>query len=162
MRATDVTTDDVLKWAREKMEKKRLPLPKRPRGKNPEFAFPDDPDTLSSNELGQLMMRMTSFFGYAQRLFGLADSEFALVDIEYKVKINAAGIAVREKLGRVAADVVEAAVLNESEDIGPLYERRLKLMTIRSQLESRLKIYEKLYQALSRELSRREMESRTA
>lgn len=158
----DVKADNVLEWAREKMEKKRLPLPKRPRGKDPEFIFPDDPDTLSSSELGQLMMRMTAFFGYAQRLFGLADSEFALVDIEYKVQINMAGIEVREKLGRVSADVVEAAVLSENEDIAPLYERRLKLMTIRSQLESRLKIYEKLYQALSRELSRREMESRVS
>jgi len=162
MKATDVKADEVKAWAEERLAKQRLPLPKKPRGKEPEFEFPEDPDSLSSNRLGQLMLQMAAFGAYAQRLHGLADSEFALVEAEYKIKISAAGIAVRERLGRVAADVVESVVLGEDKTLGELYERRLQLQTVLTQLESRLKIYENLGKALSRELSRREMEVRAA
>ena len=162
MNAADIKADDVLGWAKEKMDTRRLPLPKKPRGRDPQFDFPDDPDALGSNELGQLMMRMASYLGYTQRLLGIADSELALVEAEYRLRVNTAGLEARERLGRVAADVVEAAVLAENGDLVPLYERRLRLMTVCIQLKSRLSMYEKFYQALSRELSRREMESRAS
>ncbi|KKN00880.1 hypothetical protein LCGC14_1133310 [marine sediment metagenome] len=160
MKATDIKADDINTWAKEIIGKKRLPAPAKPKGKDPEYTFPDDPSTLSPTGLGQQMMKFASYFGYTQWLLGLADSEFALVDSEYKVNMNVAGIKIREDLGRVAADVVEAAVLHEDESLTPLYERRQKLLVIKIQLESRLKIYEKMYNALSRELARREMETR--
>ena len=160
MKAIDIKADDIHKWARDIIGKKNLPIPKKPKGTDPEFSFPDDPSALSPTKLGQLMMRFTSYFGYTQWLLGLADSEFALVDSEYKVNMNVAGIQVREELGRVAADVVEAVVLKNDSSLTPLYERRQKLTAIRIQLESRLKIYEKMNYALSRELTRRDMETR--
>jgi len=160
MKATDIKADDINRWAKDIISKKNLPIPKKPAGTDPEFTFPDDPSELSPTKLGQLMMRFTSYFGYTQWLLGLADSEFTLVDSEYKIHMNAAGIEIREALGRVAADVVEAAVLKNDSSLTPLYERRQKLMAVRIQLESRLKIYEKMNYALSRELTRRDMEAR--
>ena len=160
MKATDIKADNINKWAKDIIGTKNLPIPKKPTGTDPEFSFPDDPSALSPTKLGQLMMRFTSYFGYTQWLLGLADSEFALVDSEYKIHMNAAGIEIRESLGRVAADVVEAAVLKNNSSLTPLYERRQKLIAVRIQLESRIKIYEKMNYTLSRELTRREMEAR--
>lgn len=160
MKATDISASEIDQWAKDIIRTKNLPSPAKPKEDSPEYIFPEDPSDLGQNALGQHMMRFASYFGYTQWLLGLADSEYALVDSEYKVHMNIAGLEIREKLGRVAADVVEAAVLDEDEELTPLYERRQKLTAVKIQLESRLKIYEKMYNALSRELARREMESR--
>jgi hypothetical protein len=153
---------DTLSWVDDKMKEHRLPRPKKPKGRDPEFEFPDDPSKLNSSQLGKLMMRYTAFYGYAQYLYGMADSEYTLVDEDYRTKINQLGIAVREDLGRVSADVVEAEVLNRNKkEFAKLKERRRKLIAVRTQVEARLKIYERFYNALSRDLARREIESRT-
>lgn len=163
MRASEVDSKDVLDWAKRNMKRHKLPEPVKPRGEDPELSFPDDPDRLSSAKLGQLMLRTTSFLAWALKLYGLADSEYALVEAEYKIQINARGVNKRKEMGRVAADVIEAAVLADDEgELGELYERKLKLQTVRTQLDNRIKIYEKCYAALSRELSRRELEAKTA
>ncbi len=162
MKPTEVSSKDIMDWTKEKMQKHHLPTPLKPEYTDPKLDFPDDPDDLSSNKLGQLMLQMTAFLGWALSLYGLADSEFALVDSEYKVQVNSLGIEKRKELGRLSADVIEAAVLADNEDLGELYERRLKLQTVRIQLDNRIKIYEKFYAALSRELSRRELEAKTS
>ena len=155
-------TKSILEWAKNKMAKYQLPVPSKPKGKDIEFDFPDDPSKLSNAELGQQMLRFASFFGYAQRRFGIVEARYVLVDAEYTTKVNVAGIQIRESevLGkRPSAEVVEAAVLRDNKELAPLYRRRLQLLTLRVRLESLIKIYERLYAALSRELSRRELES---
>ncbi|KKK56056.1 hypothetical protein LCGC14_3068350, partial [marine sediment metagenome] len=87
MKAIDIKADGINKWAKDIIAKKNLPIPKKPKQGDPEFDFPDDPSELSPTKLGQMMMRFTSYFGYTQWLLGLADSEFALVDSEYKVNM---------------------------------------------------------------------------
>lgn len=155
--------DEVMAWAKQNMKKHRLPEASKPTDDDPEIDFPDDPDRLTSNRLGQLMLRFTAFTGWALRLYGLADSEYALVESEYSRLVHSRGIEKRKTLGRVAADVVEAAVLADADaELNELYERKLKLQTVRTQLDNRIKTYEKYYSALSRELSRRELEARTA
>ena len=112
MKATDVDSKEINEWAKERIAKHRLPLPKRPKGSSPEFDFPDDPSSLSNAALGQQMLRFASFFGYAQRRFGIVEARYVLVDAEYTTKINVAGIEIRESevLGkRPSAEVVEAA-----------------------------------------------------
>lgn len=153
---------DTLEWVSGKMREHRLPQPAKPKGKNPEFSFPDDPSKLGNPALGKLMMKFSAFYGYAQYLYGMADSEYQLVDEDYRTKINQLGISVREDLGRVAADVVEAEVLSRNrEELAELKERRRKLTAVRIQLESRLKVYERMNNMLSRDLARREIESRS-
>jgi len=142
------------------MRKQRLPLPKRPRIKDEEYELPDDFSTLNNVELGQLMSRFASWLGYGQRLLGLAESELVLVESEYRLRVNAAGVAVREELGRVSQDVIADVVLERNEDLTPLYKRKLELTTVKVQLESRLRTYERAWNALSRELSRRELEAK--
>ncbi len=162
MKPTDVDSEEIMEWAKEKMKKQRLPTPKKPSYTDPKLEFPDDPDDLSSNQLGQSMLKMTAYLGWAISLYGIADSEYALVDSEYRVNVNSLGIEKRKELGRLSADVIEAAVLADNGSLGELYERRLKLQTVRIQLDNRIKIYEKYYAALSRELSRRELEAKTS
>ncbi|KKK99466.1 hypothetical protein LCGC14_2632460 [marine sediment metagenome] len=83
-----------------------------------------------------------------------------LVESEYRLRVNAAGVAVREELGRVSQDVIADVVLERNEDLTPLYKRKLELTTVKVQLESRLRTYERAWNALSRELSRRELEAK--
>ena len=161
MKAVEISGKDIYDWATAKVEKLRLPVPTKPSFPSPEFELPDDPNRLTSTELGQLMLRMTAFYGYCLRMLGMVESELCVVEAEYKIKVHTASLEVRKEMeGRPAVDVVEAAVLAQNEDLTPLYKRRLELMAIRQQLDARLKIYEKCGSTLSRELSRREVETR--
>ena len=162
MKAEELNSDDLKRWADEKVREKHLPLPAAPKDTGPEFEVPDDPSTLTNPHLGQLMLRMSGYYAYTQRLIGIAASELVLVEAEFKLKVNIKDQDIRKELGRINQEAVEAAVLRDDEELTPLYERRLKLSAVKEQLESRLLIYEKLGYALSRELSRREMEARLA
>lgn len=157
----DLHAQDIHTWAAEKIAKQHLPLPARPRFEGEEFSLPDDPASLTNTELGSWMLRLASLRAYAVRLLGIAESELVLVEQEYRLRVNSAGLQIREELsGRPAADVVESAVLARDGGIGPLYKRRLELVAVKAQLEPRVKVYEIASVALSRELSRREMEVR--
>ena len=160
MKPEEIEAKDIHEWAVARMKGLKLPVPRKPKNTDPEFSLPDDPDALPSPEVGQLMMRFAAWFSYSVRLLGMADSELVLVESEYKLKVNSRGIKLREELGRVSAEVVEAAVLAEDGDITEIYQRRLELLAIKTHLEARTKIYERGYSAMSRELSRRETEAR--
>lgn len=158
----DFDAQKIQDWSTEALGAQRLPLPAKPKSKDPEFEFPTDPGAITNTELGQLMLRSTSWYGWAVRLLGPAESELFLVEDELQLKVNQHGLEVRETLGRVSADVVKAAVLKEHPELRPLNKRRLELTAVKIQLEARIRIYERGGQALSRELSRREMEARIA
>jgi len=161
MNATDVKSEDIQAWAEDKMGKQRLPLPTKPKGKDVEFEYPEDPSKLVSIEIGQWMSKFTGWLTWTTSLLGRITSELVLVEAEYRLKINSFRSEVLADLpGRPAAEVVEAEVLKQHDELGPLYERRLQLLTIKETLESRARIYERGYQAMSRELSRREMEAK--
>lgn len=159
MRPIDIHASDIHSWAEEKLNK-QLPLPAKPKYEVDEYDLPEDPSEVTNIELGQRMSWFASWFGYTQRLMGLAESEFVLVEAEYKLQIHTRGVELRKKHGRISADVVEAMVLGEDGDLTELYKRYLELLTIKTQLDSRLKIFQAAYGALSRELSRRELEAR--
>ena len=161
MNATEVSSAEIQDWAEDKMGKQRLPLPTKPKGKDVEFEYPEDPSKLVSIEIGQWMSKFTGWLTWTTSLLGRITSELVLVEAEYRLKINSFRSEVLADLpGRPAAEVVEAEVLKQNDELGPLYERRLQLMTVKETLESRAKIYERGYQAMSRELSRREMEAK--
>ena len=160
MKIEELNSKEIFTWAEERISRKRFPLPSQP--KTPEleeYEYPVDPSRLSGPELGQWLQRMYAWFGYGQRLLGLAESELVTVEAEYKLKVNTESLRIRDNLsGRPSADLVEAAVLQENEYLVALLKRKLELTTIRTELESRLKIYDIQGRALSRELTRRGQE----
>lgn len=161
MDVSEVTADEIIKTADAFVSKQRLPAPTKPTDRDPEFTYPTDPADLTSIELGQWMARFNGYFVYAVRTLGAVESKLVAVEAEYRLRINAGRQGVVNRLGgRPSAEVVEAEVLLASGDIAPLYKRRLQLLAAKAQLEARARIYEKSFQALSRELSRREMEAR--
>lgn len=163
MNPLEIDSKAIHEWAKGRIARQRLPLPAKPREDAAEFEFPEDPDNLSNTQLGQMMLRLSAWHSFGVRRLGEVESELLLVDAEFKLKVNSAGLKIREDLpGRPAADVVESAVLAQNGELGPLYKRRLELQAIKSQLEPRIKIYEKSWNALSREQARREMEIRLA
>ncbi len=161
MNAMDLDSGELKEWVEDKMAKQGLPLPKKPKTKDPEFEYPEDPSKLVSIEIGQWMSRFTGYFNYATALLGRVASELVGVEAEYRLKVNTMRSDVIAVMpSRPAADVVESEVLKQNDELAPLYERRLQLMSIKESLEARARIYERGYQAMSRELSRREMEGK--
>ena len=161
MNALDIDSEELKEWVEGKMTKQGLPLPSKPKMKDPEFEYPEDPSKLVSMEIGQWMSKFTAYFNYATSLTGRVASELVLVDAEYRLKVNTMrSDVIADMPSRPAADVVESEVLKQNDELAPLYERRLKLMSIKETLEARAKIYERGYQAMSRELARREMEGK--
>ncbi len=162
MNATEVSSAEIRAWAEGKMGKQGLPLPTKPKGKDPKFEYPEDPSKLVSIEIGQWLAKFTGWLTYTMSLLGRVTSELVLVEAEFRLSINSLRSEVLADLsGRPAAEVVEAEVLTRHKELRPLYKRRLQLLTIKETLESRVKIYERGYSAMSRELSRREMEAKT-
>lgn len=160
MNPLELDSRQIHEWAKERVAKQGFPLPAKPKGDG-EFTFPEDPDSLTNTQLGQLMLRLSAWHSFCLRRLGEVESELLLVEAEHRLKVNVAGLKTREELpGRPAADVVESAVLAQNGDLEPLYRRRLELLTIKSQLDSRAKIYEKSWQALSRFQAMKEMEVR--
>ncbi len=161
MNALDVDSSEIKEWAEKKMSKQGLPLPAKPTGKDVEFEYPEDPSKLTSIEISQWMAKFIGWFNWTTTLLGRVASELVLIEAEYRLKVNAFRADVLEGLpSRPAAEVVEATVLKEHDELKPIYERRLKLLSVEKSLDSRAKIYERGYAAMSRELSRREMETK--
>ena len=154
---------DQLAWVNERMAKQNLPPPAKPKLKDPEFTIPTDPSKLTNHELGSRMLQTSAWYAYAQYLLGRCESELVLVEAEFRLKANVVMQELRKEVGRINQEAIESiAVANNPEELGGLYERRVQLMSIRKQLESRILIYEKGYNAFSREQSRREMEARVS
>lgn len=160
MKPSELSSSEIFTWSTDKVRKLHLPLPKQPKSEDPEFSWPEDPSNLNNTQLGQMMLQMAGFYGYTQRLLGILESELTLVDAELKLKVNAASVPIRKELGRLNNEVIEAAVISNNEEFTPLYKRKLELLSIKDQLQSRLLIYDKLYSCLSREQSRRDTETR--
>ena len=161
MNALDVKAEETYEWAQRKMSKQGLPVPVKPREKDVEFEYPEDPSRLTPVAIGQWMARFTGWFNYATTLLGRVASELVPVEAEYRLRVNSLRGNVLDDLpSRPAAEVVESEVLKQHDALAPLYERRLKLMTVEKILDARARIYERGYQAMSRELTRREMEGK--
>ncbi len=160
MNALDVDSGEVKEWAEGRMARQGLPTPRKPDG-GQEFEYPEDPSRLSPVEIGQWMARFTGWFNYATTLLGRVASELVPVEAEYRLRVNALRAGVLDGLpSRPAAEVVESEVLTRHDELGPLYKRRLELMTVEKTLEARVRTYDRGYQAMSRELTRREMEGK--
>ncbi len=161
MNALDVNSDEIKEWANNKMARQGLPVPVKPHGGDPEFEYPEDPSKLTPVQIGQWMAKFTGWFNYATTLLGRVASELVPVEAEYRLKVNTLRADVLDGLpSRPAAEVVESEVLKGHDELGPLYKRRLELQTVEKILDARVKIYDRGYQAMSRELTRREMEGK--
>lgn len=159
---TEIDPAELFKRAVEKVSKHNLPLPKKPRFEDAEFEIPEDPDDLTTIELGQKMMQATAFYGYCKRLLGILDAELGLLDTTYNRIVAQRGNILRidPVLKNRSGEIIEAAVLAQGEDLTPMLSRRMELRSIKSLLEARLDIYEKTYTNLSREITRRDVESK--
>jgi hypothetical protein len=151
----------VLDWAKGKLRAQRLPLPKKPAADKPEYEFPEDPDALTSVELGQLMLKYAAYHGYTLRLMGVLDAELTALESEYQLKVQTYGLEARQELGRVAFDAIEAAVLQKRRELVGVKKRITELRTVRASLEASSQIYERHWNALSREQARRTSDIRT-
>jgi hypothetical protein len=154
--------EEIFATVLEKVGKHNLPLPRKPAYEEKEFEIPTDPDALNTIELGQKMMQSSAFYAYAKRLLGVLEAELIPLEAEYKLRTISLGNIVRRDptFKSRSAEIIEAEVLSANVELLPLHNRKVELQAIKALLESRADIYDRVYLTLSRELSRRGIESR--
>ncbi len=159
MSTATIDSKAIFDEASDRVARRGLPLPRQPSGKNLEYNYPDDPDSMSDIELGQKMSKFMAWYTYCMRLLGIVESEQVPVESEYMQRMGVAILEVRETLaGRPPAKLVEALILRDDVELGKLHKRKIELASVKAQLKPRLKIYNESWNALSRELTRRNME----
>ena len=131
---------EVLERVQKQIYDLHLPVPPQPSTEDVEMQLPEDPDKLTSTQLAQKMSRSSSWFGYVQRLLGILESELILIETEYKLEMNVLGVEIRDKLGKVNKDVIEACVLKSHDELMPLYTRIQELKSIKATVKSILSI----------------------
>lgn len=139
------------------------PNPNRPKGFGENFDFPDDLHLESLSTIGQLMGKLAAFRGYTTRLLGTQEATLSVVTSVYEVVLGYAmhDVARENSAGRILKDAQQSLAFDQSEDLAWLYEEKIKLDAVVLKLRSQLTIYDQYYQALSREISRRDTESRS-
>ena len=133
-----------------------LPLPAEPQGEAQDYVLPTDPDSLTDIRLGQEMLRLAAWRGFAKRIVGQLDAELTTAEAHYKAVYHYRAVAQREKLGKAAnGDTVEAFLMAEDEELRLEAERILALKVLKLRVTTREEIYAAFFAALSREQSRR-------
>ena len=149
MKATDVKTADVMQWAKDEIQRQGVLTPK----------YPDDQTTIDEAELSEYMREFSAMYSWATRLLGLTEAELHLVENEVNLYVDAKKPTVKAE-GRVTKEVAAAIILSTDEHIGEAYESLQRLSALHTMLEAVCRACDKSFQALSRDLSRREIEIR--
>ena len=154
--------------AEELLAKERLPRQRAPEQLlGEDYDFPLDPATLTSMELGRLMLRLASLKGYSGDR--LAREEIALHELdqvlEYLVPLKMLDLIRSDEfkdLPRAALvkEVLRSAAIDGDDLLKRLFHRSVDQRAAVARLKAQYEIYESGYYALSREQSRREASAR--
>ena len=147
---------DQIKWVSTQMEKLNLPEVDRPTGLGEKYEFPDDPDTLTSNKLGQLLLRITAYNSYVVRVIGSVESDVLILETVYKELL--AKYRRDNDFGKMTSDAFENLAAVSDKEISEVRDRLVKRQALLIQLKSFASMYQLQYAALSRELARRGQE----
>lgn len=132
-------------------------LPSRPKSFGSEYEFPDNMDNLSSIILGSWLMKLAAWRGYTLRLLASAEMETTIIEDVIASKVSTE-IAAALPL-KLTKDQAIGSVLKRSENATIKSELIVKQGHVVA-LKRILEIYTTQFEAISREISRRSIESR--
>ena len=128
----------------------------KPRSYGEKIQFPEDVAGLTTEGLGQLMMKLTAHRGYALYQLSITDVRYAGVKSLYEDEYRkVTSVLDTNKKTRVT---VQQEALDASKELRDLKELMDRLAAEVGLLDRLQKIYEIQITSLSRELSRRHME----
>ena len=134
-------------------------LPMKPEAIKGEYLFPEDPTSLSSDEVGKWMFSLAAWNGYALRNLALADLASSEIRSAY-ITLLQIGLAGIEKTKGKTKVQMEAEAMAANVELVKIKER-LDEASAEAGIWSRLhEIYEAQGAVISREISRRLSELR--
>ena len=138
-----------------KMRMKNLSMPSMPKSFANEYEFPDTIENISSEVLGNWMMKLASWKAYTIKLLAEADIERIIIDENFDSAV-AKQLAVVDRAGKkVTKETVIGSLLSELEGFKDL---KIKLIEKKAECETLkrvIEIYTTQSEAISREISRR-------
>lgn len=153
--------DAAVARSRELMEQIGLPSPRRPDKMEKEYDFPDNPAGLSSTELGQKMMALMAWYGYAAKHLGVQDAQLTAMKSVFEIMIGKAMVDIAKLSAiRLVKDQQFAMALDKDGELAAFYSRMLEKQVFADTLRAQVQVYEKQWAALSREQSRRSEDHR--
>jgi len=145
----------------EKIESKlsSYSLPNKPTTFGKDYDFPEDINKLTSQELGKWMFKLAAWKGYALRMASVTESEASLVEDAYNVLLaKAASEVILEK--RINKELLSGRALASNPDLQKLKVRFMETAAEVISLKRVLEIYTMEIEIISREITRRDIESR--
>jgi hypothetical protein len=138
-------------------EVKKFSLPVQPKTFGKEYAFPEDVTNVTSAELGNWLMKLASWRGYTLKLIAQADTEFSIMEETFNTMV--AKELSKETDKRVTKDMAIGKVL-AIEGMGQLKVQLIEKKAYVDSLKTVCEIYTVQFECVSREISRRNIESR--
>jgi len=133
------------------------PLPMRPKSFGKEYEFPEEVGNIPSLHLGNWLLKLAAWRGYTIRLLSQVEMEFTIMDDTFNAKVTKQLAMISDK--RITKDQAVGKVLAEADDA----QLKVKVIEKHGQLVSLkrlLEIYTIQFEAVSREISRRGIESK--
>lgn len=159
------TYDEAVRRAEEIFKKHSFPSPTKPAGFAEEYTFPTDPAAVSIHEVGKLMMTLAAWKAYCAKILAEQDGSLQALESVYDIILGYEMWKVQKEhtttsAGRLVKEQLIAIAINSNETLRDVYELKTAKSIFKARLAAQYGIYDSQFQALSREVSRRETESR--
>ena len=147
--ASEIKSSDIMKWAKNELKRQKVMVPD----------YPEDQTSLTEAELSVYMGEFSAMYSWCTRLLGLTEAELTVLESEVELKISKyTGKARQQENGKLTKDQQRAWILGNEEELTESYEKLQNLIALQTMLEAACRACDKSAQALSRDLTRREIE----
>ena len=147
--------EDAMKRA--DLEISNHPLPLKPKSFGKEYEFPEEVSNIPSLQLGNWLLKLAAWRGYTIRIVARIEMEYTIMDETFNAKVTKQLAQTSDK--RITKEQAVGKVLSDPEDTKlkvKVIEKHGQLVALKRILE----IYTTQFEAISREISRRGIESR--
>lgn len=142
-----------------------LPSMTGPTGFGSSYDFPTNAGQLTSLQLGDLQVVLTGYYTYTLQLLGEQDSALGALRSSYEISLGMQMQALQDGRGsgkgsRVVKDNLRALAITNDELLRRATEQLIAREATVTRLRAQSEVYREQLTRLSREQTRREMESR--
>lgn len=161
-KVTFQTYSNALESANKILKDLGAPSPEKPKEFDKKFEFPTDVSRLKIHELGNQMLMFAAFRSYCDSQLASLESSMIILSGVYEIILGYEMFTIQNEHtgGRLVKEQMIAAAIQENTILNDLWQRKLEREAVINSLKAKYRMFDQSYQALSRELARREIESR--
>lgn len=114
--------------ARNRLVENKFPIPKKPTVGLGELEYPTDIESVNSIQLGNLMLRLTSWYAYATASLAFARAELTAFKEVYEAMLGQRMYYLSRTMdGRSVKDVLRSLALEKDDALGAMFQEKLEL-----------------------------------